>query len=524
MSLVPEKMAGSSNDPPPKRHRAELGHIIASTGLAVAPQAKSHGLSKRDVAREVHKHDDVATPFGPLYRPMQLRTSDDTVQVEAMNPFAMLWYVAHLSSAAAGFFAAHLTSGVCRVAFYCDGVKPGNVLRPDLGRSFEAVYWTFMEFPDWFRTRVGESWFLFAFVESKLVQRVPGGMAAVAKAVVDSFFPASDDEFNFSKTGMLFGHNGREYCIRARFGCWLADEKALKEVVSCKGSSGYKPCVSCKNVVNRTMPADDSPLVHISCADPTKFDTQTFESLSFMATDLVAKKGTVSRAEFDLLQKCYGVVYTAEAMLFDEHCRKVVRFPETIYWDWMHCLVASGGVAQYQCNGFLLALKASGIALASVDEFCNTVCVPSGWSKLTKSFFKDRVVENLDAHMKAFASEMLSAIVVLGIFVDAVVRPTGKLADHVACFDCLRTLVLILKRGDGACPLVAELQRQLRLHHDLFVVLYPACVKPKLHYLKHCVDCIGRFGRNLSCLGPERKHKDAKSVAAFTFNKAWLHI
>jgi hypothetical protein len=37
-----------------------------------------------------------------------------------------------------------------RLALYIDEVVPGNVRRPDDGRAYNAVYWTFIDFPAWF--------------------------------------------------------------------------------------------------------------------------------------------------------------------------------------------------------------------------------------------------------------------------------------------------------------------------------------------------------------------------------------
>eukprot|EP00974_Lingulodinium_polyedra_P022899 2209521-Lingulodinium_polyedra.AAC.1 len=36
------------------------------------------------------------------------------------------------------------------ICIYSDEVQPGNVLRPDKGRSFLAVYWGVTELPDFF--------------------------------------------------------------------------------------------------------------------------------------------------------------------------------------------------------------------------------------------------------------------------------------------------------------------------------------------------------------------------------------
>ena len=514
-------MASSSRSAaqhPDKRRRLELAQVIAGTGLSVAPQAAGLGVSKHEAMSEVHKYDKVSTPFGPLYASLKLRTvGGDELPVQYLNPFATLWFFASISVHAAAFFAQHLAKGMCRIAFYCDGVKPGNVLRPDVGRSFEAVYWTFFELPQWFRSNASASWFPCCFVETKTLKDVPGGMAAVAKAVVEVFFPAALDAFNFERTGVLIGPEGSQHHIRATFGCWLADEKAIKEVVSCKGASGIKPCICCKNVVNRMEPVDGY-LQHISCADTALFDPQTQASLTYMAVDLAAKSRMLSSAEFEFLQKAYGLVYEPAAILFDEHCRSVARFPDTIYWDWMHCLLASGGIAQYQVNLVVLEIGKAGVSLASIDEFCSNVSMPASRAKLSRTFFQDRVVPRPDSHIKAFASEMLTVVQVLGIFLDAVVRPAGVLQNHIVCFDLLREIAMTLVRGDDVAKTISRLRQAVKSHHELFAELYPDHIRPKLHYLKHVVDCIGKTSTNLSCFGPERRHKDAKAIASFSYH------
>ena len=488
--------------------------------LPLAPQAKAQGITKRVAERELHKHDNITTPYGDLITVLELTDEDgQTFKVNSLNPFAFLSHVASVSIAAFGFLAQHLANKSCRLAFYCDGVTPGNVLRPDLGRHFEAIYWTFLELPSWFRSKVDVGWFPFCYIESKFVKRVPGGMAAVTKMVVEQFFPQDELRFNFQRTGVLIKHEGVSHLIRGSFGCWLADEKALKEIVSCKGSSGTKPCVSCLNVVNRTVPRAGDYLVHVSCPDQSLFAKQTVESLTHMAVDLQAKHGVIAPGEFKALQQLYGLVYIPEAIIFDAYTRSVVRFPDTVFWDWMHCLVASGGVAQYQCNEFCLRLKADGISLKNIDEFANKVTVPPCWQKLTKTFFQDRTVEKPGHHMRGFASEMLTAIAILGIFIDAVVRPAGNHAQHVACFDDLRSIVFALRTDDEVHTMMPELRRRLESHHIAFQRLYPRCVKPKLHYFKHCLDCIEKFKCNLSCFAPERKHKSAKQTANFSYNK-----
>ncbi len=115
--------SSSAEQPLDEKRRLELARVIANTGLSIAPQAAGHGVTKHEAMAEVHKYDKVATPFGPLYTSLKLRTvGGDELSVQRLNPFGMLWFVSSTSEHAAAFFAQHLAKGVCRIAFCCDGV------------------------------------------------------------------------------------------------------------------------------------------------------------------------------------------------------------------------------------------------------------------------------------------------------------------------------------------------------------------------------------------------------------------
>ena len=163
-------MASSSSEPPGKRLRATVQEQIALIGLQVATQASHHGVTRRSVADELHKHDDVETPHGKLYDSIRFATIDGGhVDVVCVNPFAFLWHMASVSLDARQFLVDNLAGKQCKVAFYNDSVTLGNVLRPDAGRTFEAFYWTFIEFPDWFRSKASQGWFAVAFVEATVI-------------------------------------------------------------------------------------------------------------------------------------------------------------------------------------------------------------------------------------------------------------------------------------------------------------------------------------------------------------------
>ena len=174
----------------------------------------------------------------------------------------------------------------------------------------------------------------------------------------------------------------------------------------------------------------------------------------------------VSNADFDFWWgKAYDIVYVPHAIMFDDYTRGVTKFPKGTCWEWMHCWLASGGVAHYGCNQFLRELVNAGIPLKQLDEFCTHILVPSTRSNLTSGFFRGRIVDKNGAHMRAFASEMITAVQSLGIFIDVVSKPASAIPAHVACFDRLREIVGLLIRWGDACRGGELIKRTVLAHH-----------------------------------------------------------
>ena len=96
-----------------------------------------------------------------------------------------------------------------------------------------------------------------------------------------------------------------------------------------------------------------------------------------------------------------GIKYNPASLLWDQHLRDLVGAPHCHFWDAMHCLFSSGGIVQYQLNGYVLELCKHNITCVELDMFaqqCKGVRLPT-------HFFSDRVVHQKDSHIKGFASE-----------------------------------------------------------------------------------------------------------------------
>ena len=363
-------------------------------------------------------------------------------------------------------------------------------------------------------------WFLMTIVHNQKLQSLAGGASALFTAMLKAFFPP--EGFNLTTTGMRIPIGTEMLFFQATFACLISDEKAIKEALCAKGASGSKPCVSCKNIVGRVKAenvAQETVLRHHTCPNVHEFQPHTFESVREACQHLAINARLVpqfrSAKEFGRLQQALGFTYCEGGLPWSD-MSAIAKVPDCVYWDWMHCLMASGGVAQYEVNQFLRRV-ARILPLDKVDEFCTRIKVPKVHRGCRIPKLEKRVVKKDKAHIRAFAGEIELVVMMLGTFCELVLEPRGMLADEVACFYVLQRISDILSSGDKSVGKAGVLRVLVADHHRRFLALYPACAKIKLHYMHHIPHCLERFRRNLSCFAMERKHRLAKHIASFTF-------
>ena len=158
---------------------------------------------------------------------------------------------------------------VGRIAIYVDEVALGNNLRPDHARAFYAWFWSFLEWPHWYRSRQF-GWFDLCVMKAKDVHAIPGGVSALAVHILKMFWDPTG-LMHMENLGVRVAGPRGPWILRAKFAVWLMDERAEKFLTSCKGSSGSKPCISCRNCVGRIDPADVSEgFMHFSKPPPAR--------------------------------------------------------------------------------------------------------------------------------------------------------------------------------------------------------------------------------------------------------------
>ena len=348
------------------------------------------------------------------------------------------------------------------------------------------------------------------------MKHIRGGMSAIVKAMLLNFFSKDVNEFNFKTTGLrvptetdVFGH------IRADSIFFIEDEKACKIGFDVKGASGCKCCFGCQAFCGAKLhPPEGSYYVRHDEPDRSKWDPHTIETIKECIKAVDDAKGTGVGA-LQEVETNIGINYNPYGPLWDPYLVDLLDPPNCHYWDAMHCLYSSGGVAQFQANGYIYWLTKNGISLQDLDRFSTTV---KGHRLKSKTFFQDRFVNDPLAHLKVFASECVDVVLVLNVHIDLVVGPSERMPEHVKCLQLLGEIAKILGKPQDIMRNLTVLEDKLHDHH----VLYNRCGYkriPKNHYLRHLPDCAAIHKIFMTCWAPERDHSNSKELARDCFNK-----
>ena len=216
---------------------------------------------------------------------------------------------------------------------------------------------------------------------------------------------------------------------------------------------------------------------------------------------------------FKVLEKSLGQNYDPHSLLWDLELRKYVRPSTTLVWDWMHCVVASGGTAQYSVGAFCRDVRDAGISLVDLDTWQVEALHGNHNHSLPKDFFQKRVKPEPLSHIKAFASECLTAVAVLAMFSRMVLDARGVLSRQSRMMQILSSICDILTSGDLAIAMCDQLADLFVQHHRAMLALYGhEILKVKTHLCHHIAPCLKRLGFMVSCFSNERRNRLVKAV------------
>ena len=307
--------------------------------------------------------------------------------------------------------------------------------------------------------------------------------------------------------------------FKAPYAGLLADDKALSETMDSKGASSKRPCARCVNLIGRCDESElmGTSLVHVSSAAYDRFLPQTPQGLAAAWDEIHAAAGTMNADDFDRLETKRGVKYNPHGIQ-QSPLRVVAKFPRGALTDWIHDLVASGGIAQYEVGQFIRRMVASRrITLDVIQRFSDCVRFPK-CAERRLSFKYDKRVntkgkgkEKREMQFKD-GGECISVVMVLQAFAQRYLQQRGLFEKECECLFLLARIILLLKSGHRVLGRLSLLLDLIKQHHELFKQLYPECCKPKLHLLYHLPETFRYLRGNYSCFCPERKHRLSKRL------------
>ena len=366
-----------------------------------------------------------------------------------------------------------------------DETRPGNVLRPDLARSYLAVYWCFMDLPGWFLASL-PGWNFLAFVPLKCLKKMPGGDSQLTRDILRIFWPAGNrhptlpdpdaaqQHPDFSTPGAFLtcgptqpgdalGLRNAIWVLVAVFACIVGDEKALTAIAYGKGPQATVPCYCCRNVMGRIKPEDvpaQSGLVHFSSGDFARIVLHTPATMRELYDDCESQRVLVghgvTQTQYRKQLQSFGINVSPHSLMASDMA-ELAQLPDSLFWDWMHTLVASSGTAQHELNQLLRRIRQF-VPLTALEEFQKLIVFPTR-EKPAKLSLDDRLKtrNKNDSFFRGFASEVVQWVVVVGLFceVELGVEAAAALHGELQCFQLLGRIIFLLRLGSECAENVA---------------------------------------------------------------------
>lgn len=502
---------------------------ISHSGLiATLKSVKENGLpdsiSRRTLKRARQEEIGGSTPFGDLITHISLDLIDGSVkQFPVVHPLALFWMVLQKCDAFRGWFLELLQSkpsnlnNMWRVALYNDEVLPGNPLKVSNERKIMGFYWSWMEYGNFIHQEC--MWYHLCAIRSSHIRKVKGGVSQLFKKLLPLFFSAPTDLRLGVQMTIPPGPEGlsSSFFIFGCFGTLVADEVALKQCWSFKGSSGTLMCFRCSNVVAHSSRLDlhDSTgsLVPSCVVSFASCRLHTNDSVKGNARHLSTQSHVLNKSQFEKLEQSLGLSYCPDGALWSDSCLEMVNgIVDRTSFDWMHCYLVSG--IWNSEVGLLLDSIQDEISNSMIHEFLSSLTWPTKTraSGMTgrKAFDKRTAGSGM---LAVAASEGLSLYPVLRSFIcENLQNPDGckALQSYLALCEVLDLLQSTRQGACGAGALHSAVERHLG--HRL-VAHGPGSFQPKLHYSLHLAGQLSLHGVLIACWCHERKHKELKRYA-----------
>jgi len=508
--------------------RRHLPHVTAAALAAILIAVRKDGLpdlNDRGALREARDlQSNANTPYGPIIQSLKLIADDGgSKQMLYAHPFALLWTAVKDSAGFSKFFKEQLlkkppsVDEPWRLILYSDEVTPGNPLSTANRRKFHAIYWSFLEF-GMHALCHEEAWFCSVTEHSTVLSTVSAGLSQAFAAILKTFFDPKG--FNLQLSGINLPFDTGDIRLWAKLGIVVQDGGAHKSVWGSRGDGATKYCLLCTNLFtseSRICDHDGKNLLVSNIIKLGELVAATDAQIKNNARYIESQAGKMSKAEFILLQQSLGITHHPHALLLDRSLDPFLQPTKAYMHDWMHALFVDGVVnlVVYMVFEEFVSQR------QNVYEAFANYAAKWRWpgrvhgSHLADIFEASRKDKHRKAEaIKCQASDLLSLMCVLALFVQTVLLPLNIANDACHVFLALADLVdlIIATPRTDVRPevLLGRVHRFLHLYVNCFG--YDAMI-PKFHWLLHLPECLVRFGVLLNCFALERKHRTAKRYA-----------
>ena len=494
--------------PSPKRPRVFdfRGESYASQRaiVAVLQQARTEGiptaLDRRTFRRQRDELGDIMTPFGTILQEVAVESThaNNAMRLWMAHPFAFLAHALQERAEFARFFKMVLarSNNTLRLVVYTDEVSPTQSLWAGTDtRKQQCVYWSFLDFQ--FPVLSNEdAWFTITTVRSEEVNRIAGGMSTVLKHALGLFFGDVHD----MRRGVVFNIEGVDALVFGNLSVLVQDERGHKACLLFKGSSGHKLCCLCMNVVDfrsRWLATGGAYLVPSSSVAINHFALHTDESVK--VTLLRLRALACNPHELERREMEVGFNHSDHNVLLSDHL--AIGLASVFMWDWCHCYFQAG-VFTKEANALMRRLAAHGHGFPQFKTYVQLWQWPVAYPGFKAAGHNA---------IGGSASEQLSLCLVLGKFLQDIVRPTGLCDAEVESALAMVDAIELLQHVQTGAVTGPMLERAITKHLQLQLAAYNTEVwLPKTHYVLHLGQQLARHGLLLATWTHERKHRIVK--------------
>ena len=297
------------------------------------------------------------------------------------------------------------------------------------------------------------------------------------------------------------------------FGMVLVDEAGTKEIWGLRGSSSWRPCALCANVVNARFGFEEHAtrdIVLHTDTDIRKLRLHTDESVFAIIDKLQEASANLARCKE--LEKIHGFNHQPHGVLQCLQLRSVMKPATCISYDFMHCFLTNG-VADYELQLYWReCLSQKLLTLKAMEDWMECFTWPMRHKKPTTMWSAYHTGE--EEYYGGGASNILSFYPAFRDLITRVI-PAHELAPQTSSLLALFRILdgwSVYQRTSRTPP---RWQEHIHTWMQLAKVAWPDSTwKPKHHYCIHQPQIIEHFGILPSTFATERRHKLYKQVSA----------